>query len=45
MTAAWTDKNCSELELQAALSFWRKYHSIGARRRVRAAIAYFRQYH
>lgn len=40
-----TDRQASELELQAALHFWRDHHNIGSRRRVRKAIAYFRQYH
>jgi hypothetical protein len=41
----WTDRNCSELELQAAMVFWRQYHNFGARNRVRAAIRYYRKYH
>jgi hypothetical protein len=41
----WSDRDSSEQELQAALEFWRKYHSIDARRRVREAIANYRRYH
>lgn len=40
-----TDRNCSELELQAALTFWRQYHNAGSRRRVLTAIRYYRKYH
>ena len=29
----------AEAELQAALAFWRQYHTSGARRRVREAVA------
>lgn len=43
-SATWNDKDCSELELAAALVFWRKYHSFGSRRRVLAAVKYFRKY-
>jgi hypothetical protein len=45
MTNIWTDRNSSELELTAALTFWRANHTPGARRRVREAIAYYRRYH
>jgi hypothetical protein len=43
--AQMTDRQASELEIQAALAFWIKYHNQGSRRRVRAAIKYFRKYH
>lgn len=39
------DRQASELELQVALSFWRAHHNFGSRRRVRAAVKYFRRYH
>lgn len=45
MILEWTDKRCSELEIRAALAFWAEYHNVGARNRVRRAIAYYRQYH
>lgn len=44
-TASWNDRTCSEQELQAALDFWRRFHTVGSRRRVRAAVRYFRQWH
>jgi hypothetical protein len=34
----------AELELQAALAFWRLYHNVGARTRVRNALADLRRY-
>ncbi len=40
-----TDKQASEFEVQAALDFWREFHTGGARRRVRSAIAYYRRWH
>jgi len=39
------DRIYSEMELKAALTFWVKYHSFGARRRVRAAVQYYRRHH
>jgi hypothetical protein len=39
-----TDRQASRVELHAALMFWAKYHTQGARNRVREAIAYVRQY-
>ena len=41
----WNDKTCSELELRAALTFWKQNHTAGSRRRVHEAIAYYRAYH
>jgi hypothetical protein len=41
----WNDQTASESELQAALSFWRQYHTVGARNRVRSAVAYYRRWH
>ncbi len=40
-----TDREASELELLDALSFWSRWHNIGSRARVRAAIHYYRKYH
>jgi hypothetical protein len=30
----WNDRQSSEWELQAALAFWRQWHTFGSRRRV-----------
>lgn len=39
------DRQASEHEVQAALAFWREFHTPGARRRVRMAIRYHRRWH
>lgn len=41
----WDDERASECELQDALKFWRQYHNLGSRNRVRSALAYYRRYH
>lgn len=40
-----TNQEYSELELAAALDFWSRFHSTGSRRRVRAAIRFYRDNH
>jgi hypothetical protein len=45
MYDAWNDKDSSVLELRAAFEFWSVHHNQGSRKRLRAAIRYFRAWH
>ena len=41
----WNDRDCSTLELRAAIEYWAGHHNQGSRNRVRAAIGYYRAWH
>lgn len=40
-----TDQSASDLELEEAIKYWRKYRTVGGKTRVREAIAYWLQSH